>query len=146
MPRRYMGEWRYSFIILNLGIRCTWVVRFTPRPLYPWGKRPGTNWIGGWVGPRVGLGAVEKRKICCPYRKLNPNSLSVQLVTQRYRDWVNPPHLMKTLTVLSMVNMVPVVTGFLKSFQRRLSLLICASSVFILSIIENWKAQAWVVL
>jgi hypothetical protein len=24
---------------------------------------PGTHWIGGWVGPRVGLNAVEKRKI-----------------------------------------------------------------------------------
>jgi hypothetical protein len=24
---------------------------------------PGTHWIGGWVGPRVGLGAVEKNKI-----------------------------------------------------------------------------------
>jgi hypothetical protein len=23
---------------------------------------PGTHWIGGWVGPRVGLDAVEKRK------------------------------------------------------------------------------------
>jgi hypothetical protein len=31
--------------------------RFTP------GERaPGTHWIGGWVGPRVGLEAVEKRK------------------------------------------------------------------------------------
>jgi hypothetical protein len=24
---------------------------------------PGIRWIGGWVGPRVGLDAVEKRKI-----------------------------------------------------------------------------------
>jgi hypothetical protein len=23
---------------------------------------PGTHWIGGWVGPRVGLDDVEKRK------------------------------------------------------------------------------------
>jgi hypothetical protein len=23
----------------------------------------GTHWIGGWVGPRTGLDAVEKRKI-----------------------------------------------------------------------------------
>jgi hypothetical protein len=24
---------------------------------------PGTHWIGGWVGPRGGLDAVEKRKL-----------------------------------------------------------------------------------
>jgi hypothetical protein len=29
------------------------------RTLYP----PGTNRIGGWVGPRTGLDAVENRKI-----------------------------------------------------------------------------------
>jgi len=23
------------------------------------GRAPGTNWIGGWVGPRAGLDAVE---------------------------------------------------------------------------------------
>jgi hypothetical protein len=26
-------------------------------------RAPSTHWIGGWVGPRVGLDAVEKRKI-----------------------------------------------------------------------------------
>jgi hypothetical protein len=26
-------------------------------------RAPGTHWIGGWMGPRVGLDAVEKRKI-----------------------------------------------------------------------------------
>jgi hypothetical protein len=25
-------------------------------------KAPGTHWIGGWVGPRAGLDAAEKRK------------------------------------------------------------------------------------
>jgi hypothetical protein len=30
----------------------------------PTGKSPpSTHWIGGWVDPRVGLDAVEKRKI-----------------------------------------------------------------------------------
>jgi hypothetical protein len=34
------------------------VVSFIPRPLS--GERaPGTHWIGGWVGPRAGLNAVE---------------------------------------------------------------------------------------
>jgi hypothetical protein len=26
-------------------------------------RAPGTHWIGGWVGPRAGLDAVETRKI-----------------------------------------------------------------------------------
>jgi hypothetical protein len=41
--------------------------RFTP------GKEPtGTHWIGGWVGPRERLDAVEWRKISCLCRKWNP--------------------------------------------------------------------------
>jgi hypothetical protein len=39
-----------------------WVVIFPPRPLYPRGKRPGTHWTGGWVGPRARLDAAEKTK------------------------------------------------------------------------------------
>jgi hypothetical protein len=57
-----MEEWRYSATILDLGTR-----RFTP-----WEKAPGTQWIGGWVGPRAGLDAVEKRKISCPCWESNP--------------------------------------------------------------------------
>jgi hypothetical protein len=66
-----MGEWRYSSTILDLGIRWRLVVSFTPLLLYPRGKSPGTLWIGGWVGPRVGLDAVEKKKILLP-RESNP--------------------------------------------------------------------------
>jgi hypothetical protein len=29
---------------------------------HPGGFNPGTHWIGGWVGPQVGLNAMEKRK------------------------------------------------------------------------------------
>jgi hypothetical protein len=39
---------------------------FTPRE-----RAPGTNWIGGWVGPRAVLGAAVKRKIPSPHRELN---------------------------------------------------------------------------
>jgi hypothetical protein len=38
------------------------VMSFTSRPLYPKEKSPGTHSIGGWVGLRAGLEAVEKRK------------------------------------------------------------------------------------
>jgi hypothetical protein len=34
---------------------------FTPKEI-----APGTQWIGGWVGPRTGLDAVVKRRICSP--------------------------------------------------------------------------------
>jgi hypothetical protein len=48
------------------------VVSFTPRPLYPQGKSTGTDWIGGWVGPRAVLDAVVKRKILSTRRELYP--------------------------------------------------------------------------
>jgi hypothetical protein len=35
-------------------------------------KASGTHWIGGWVGPKAGLDAVEQRKIYCPCRESNP--------------------------------------------------------------------------
>jgi hypothetical protein len=63
MPWKHMREWRHSSTVLDLGTRWKWVVSFTPLPLYTRGKRPGIQWRGGWVGPRVGLDAVEKRKI-----------------------------------------------------------------------------------
>ena len=36
------------------------VVNTKPWPLYPQ-KRPGTNLIGGWVGPRAGLDGCGSR-------------------------------------------------------------------------------------
>jgi hypothetical protein len=47
----------------------------------PGEETPGAHWIGGWVGPRVGLDTVEKRQISCPRRKMNPNSSATQPVT-----------------------------------------------------------------
>jgi hypothetical protein len=60
------------------------VVSFTPRPLYPQGKAPGTDWIGGWVGPEAVLDVVVKRKIPSPRRESNPKIRIVQPVAQRY--------------------------------------------------------------
>jgi len=34
----------------------------------------GTHWIGGWVGPRVVLDAVVKRKIFSPRRESKPRT------------------------------------------------------------------------
>jgi len=41
----------------------------TPTPTK---EPPCTHWIGGWVGTRVGLGAVVKRKNHYPCRESNP--------------------------------------------------------------------------
>jgi hypothetical protein len=38
------------------------VVSFTPLPLYPRGKSPGTHWIGRWTDLRDGLDDMEKLK------------------------------------------------------------------------------------
>jgi hypothetical protein len=40
MPWRHTEEWRYSSTILDLGTRWRWVVSYTHRPLYLWGKSP----------------------------------------------------------------------------------------------------------
>jgi hypothetical protein len=57
----YVG-WRYNSTILDLSTRWRWSAslpgRFTPGEI-----APGTHWIGGWVGPRIGLDGVENRNI-----------------------------------------------------------------------------------
>jgi hypothetical protein len=37
-------------------------------------ERPGTNWTGGWVGPRAGLDTEARGKILLPLRKIEPQS------------------------------------------------------------------------
>jgi hypothetical protein len=75
--------------ILDLGTRWRWVVSFTPRPLYPQGKRRNsvTHWLGGCVGPRSILDTVEKKIILTTRRETNPRTPIVQPVAQHYTDW-----------------------------------------------------------
>jgi hypothetical protein len=56
-------EWMYSSTVLNLGTGWRWVVRFTPRPFYPWGSRVWYQWLYGCVGSRAGLNNVKISKI-----------------------------------------------------------------------------------
>jgi hypothetical protein len=65
--------------------------RFTPG-----GKRqPGTHWTGSWVGPRVGLDAVEKRFLHCR----ESNREAVQIVARCYTNWAIPaPKRWRTIT------------------------------------------------
>jgi hypothetical protein len=64
----YAGEWSVS----RPG-------RFTPKE-----RAPGTQWIGGWVGPRTVLDAMVKIKIPSPRRESNPRTPIVQPVAQTY--------------------------------------------------------------
>jgi hypothetical protein len=71
--------WRSGGIaprILNLVTRWRWVVSFTPRYFAPRERSPGTDWLGGWVGPRAGLDTVVKIKIPSLCRDSNPHSFS----------------------------------------------------------------------
>jgi hypothetical protein len=83
-----LGEWKYSSAhsltsALDGG---EWSAsrpcRFTPSE-----RALGTHWIGSWVGPRVVLDAVVKRKIPSPCRESNLRTPIVQPVAQRYTDW-----------------------------------------------------------
>jgi hypothetical protein len=71
-------EWRYSPIILDVGIRWRGVARLRPRPPYPGIKPPVINLMGGWVNPRVGLDIVETREIPCSCRESIPSFSDVE--------------------------------------------------------------------
>jgi hypothetical protein len=47
-------------------------VIFTPQPLYPEEIAADTLCVGGLVGPRAGLGAVEWKSTACPFRLSSP--------------------------------------------------------------------------
>jgi hypothetical protein len=71
-PWRRMGDWSVAPPFLTSALDGSeWLAsstgRFTPRE-----RASGTHWIEGWVGPRAGLDAVEKRKISRPSRESNP--------------------------------------------------------------------------
>jgi hypothetical protein len=69
--KTYWGTGAVAPRVLDFGNSWRLVVSFKPRLLYPLGKTPppDTHWIGGWVGPRVGLDTVAKgRNIIAPAR------------------------------------------------------------------------------
>jgi hypothetical protein len=63
-----MREWRYSSFSIDLGNRWRWVVRFTSRPPYTWGKNPRyplDRRLGG-LQRRSGRSGVEKKLFVLP--------------------------------------------------------------------------------
>jgi hypothetical protein len=62
--KTYGGSGGNAPSILNLSTTWSWVVIFTPWPIYSQEKSPPPprfHWIGFWVGPRAGLEAVAKK-------------------------------------------------------------------------------------
>lgn len=59
-----VGVWLHSFVaaVLVGGERSPLI----PAPLFLW-HNPSTFWIGGWVGPSVGLNLFEKRQMSWRY-------------------------------------------------------------------------------
>jgi hypothetical protein len=64
-----------------------WMVNSTSQLLYS-RDRPGTHWIGGWLGPRAGL---EGRGKSCPLPVFDPRT--VQPVTSHYDDYAISAHI-----------------------------------------------------
>jgi hypothetical protein len=81
MPWRHMGKWRCSSTILDLGTRWRWVVSFTLRPPYLWGKGPQYPLDRSLGGPqrRSGRNGEEKMLTC---RESNPSRAA-----HRYTHW-----------------------------------------------------------
>jgi hypothetical protein len=81
-----MGEWMYrSTFFLTSALAGGELSTSRPGRFTPGERGPGNHWIGGWVGPRVGLDDVEKRKfLTLPGFKLHLSV--VHPVASRYTD------------------------------------------------------------
>ena len=83
------------------------VVNATPQPLYP-RKRPVTHYIGGWLGPRVGLDGCGKSR---PAPEFDPRT--VQPVASRYTERAIPVHFLYNSTfILRIGNILRPVRNF----------------------------------
>ena len=69
-----------------------------PAALPPW-KRPGTHFIGGWVGPRACLDGCGK---ISPSPGFDPRTL--QPVASRYADYAIPAH--RSWVLVSIYNLI----------------------------------------
>jgi hypothetical protein len=75
-------------LILNLSARRKWVVKATPRPLYPRKNSPGIHCSERYVGPRAGLEGYGEERISSPTGVRTPDSpvRSLSLYAQRCPD------------------------------------------------------------
>jgi hypothetical protein len=80
--KEYWGSGGIAPRILDLGTRWRWVVRFTPRPLYPQRKRPGYPLDRRLGGPQSRSGCGGEEKNSQPLSGFEPSI--IQPIAQRY--------------------------------------------------------------
>jgi hypothetical protein len=82
-----MEQWRYSSIILDLGIRCTVGQWSASRPALPLGKEPPvpTGQEVGWAPEPVWK--TWRRENFCFHRDSNSDPSAVQPLASLYTDW-----------------------------------------------------------
>jgi hypothetical protein len=87
-PWRRLEERRYSSYSFTTSTLDggEWSASRPGRAL-PREKDLGTQWTGGWVGPRAGLDTEARGKILCLWRGSNPDRPVVQPVARHYTDW-----------------------------------------------------------
>jgi hypothetical protein len=83
-----LGQWRYSSTHLDLGTTWTWVVSFTPRPLYHQGKSPCYPLDRRLDRPQSRSGHSGEEKNSQPLPGSGPPI--IQPVAQRYTNWAIP--------------------------------------------------------
>ena len=63
---------RYTDWAIPAHTRWMLVVKFTPRLLHPTKINPGTQWIGGWMGPGAGMDLREQKENPWTLARLQP--------------------------------------------------------------------------
>jgi hypothetical protein len=87
MPWRLVREWMYrSMYSWSLPLPGGKWSASSPGRFTPGERAPFTHWVGGWVGPRAGLGDVERRKfLTLPRLELCENwNQIIRFVTAKY--------------------------------------------------------------
>jgi hypothetical protein len=84
MPWRHMGRWRHGSIIVDLDTNWSWVVSYTPRPLYLRGKWPRYPLDRRLDGPQNRPGRCgEEKNLALPKNQTRV----LQPVALRYTEW-----------------------------------------------------------
>jgi hypothetical protein len=103
---------------------------FTPRE-----RAPGTHWIGGWVGPEVGLDTVVKRKFPVPARTRAPDIPARSTVPELYHCAIPAQMMMMMMMICILVNELDCWLGSGQRSMERTSFL----SSFCFLFYECWQ-------
>jgi hypothetical protein len=129
-----MLQWRYSSTFLSLGTRWRWVVSSRLLPLYSPAKEPQIHWIGGWVGPRIGVNAVEKWKNLA-LAGIEPGPSSPSLY--RLGEYMFPTKIVLESWLLLIITYNEFVERMFTSKELKLPRLVPAKS----SCYDNWSTS-----